>query len=108
MLNKVFLIGNIGKELRVEKTATGSSVIEFPLATDETRLTSNGDREEKTTWHDIVAFGKLADSCIGHLGKGDLIYIEGKIKQDKFERNGRPEYRTKILAEKIVFLNLKR
>ena len=92
-------IGRIGKDLELKYTQTGKSYVKFSLATDET-----WNKEKKTTWHNIMAWGKQAELCSSYLGKGSLVYIEGRLEYSEYEKNGQKQYFTQIVLDKVVFL----
>lgn len=103
-LNKVMLIGNLGKDPEVRYTGSGTPVANFSIAT--THRTNRGDKwEDQTEWHDIVAFGKLADICGQHLHKGKQVYIEGRIQTRNWtDKEGQKRYRTEIIANEMKML----
>ena len=101
-LNKVMLIGRIGKDPDVHTFDDGTKKISFSLATTESYRNSTGDWVDQTEWHNIVGFRYLADKSVA---KGDLVYIEGKIKTRKYtDRDGNDRYITEIIADKINIL----
>ncbi len=101
-LNKVILIGRIGKDPDVHTFDDGTKKISFSLATTESYRNSSGDWVDQTEWHNIVGFRYLADKSVA---KGDLVYIEGKIKTRKYtDRDGNDRYITEIIADKINIL----
>ncbi len=88
-VNKAILIGNIGRDIELRHTPSGLAVAKFSLATSENRKDKNGQRQEQTEWHNIVAFDKLAEFCEKYLGKGRSIYVEGSIRTRTYdERQG--------------------
>ena len=103
-LNKVMLIGNIGRDPEV-KTLDGSNgsqkVATFTLATGEKYKDRNGELRENTEWHNIVAWRNLAEICEKYVRKGDLLYIEGKITNRSWEKDGQTHYITEIVAEVV-------
>jgi single-strand DNA-binding protein len=103
-LNKVALIGNLGQA--PEEIANGKGV-KFSLATNESWKDKKGEKQERTTWHNIVVWDKLAKVCLDHLSVGQQIYLEGKIKNDTYERDGEKRYSTKIEAREVTFLGKK-
>ncbi len=108
MLNKVILIGRLGRDVEFRQAPSGTSIAVFSVATDEI-IKRNGQKEVHTEWHRVIAFGKLADRCSEHLKKGRLVYIEGKIRTMKYEdREGNIRYLTEIHADRIRFLDNKR
>lgn len=79
MVNKVILVGRLGRDPEVKHLAGGKAVANFSIATDETYRASNGERQKKTEWHNIVAWGATATSAEKYLRKGSLVYIEGAL-----------------------------
>lgn len=84
MINKAILIGRLGKDPEVRYTPDGQMVTSFGLATDEQWKDKNGEKMQRTEWHNITAWGKLAEICGEYLKKGALIYVEGKIQSSKY------------------------
>jgi single-strand DNA-binding protein len=107
-LNKVMLIGRLGKDPEIRYSQQGTAVVNFPLATSEqwTDKTS-GDRQEKTEWHRIVVFGKQAETCEKYLAKGKEIYIEGRLQTRNYEKDGQTHYITEIVVLNFQFLGSK-
>ena len=104
-LNKVLLIGNLGKDPEVRYTQNGQSVATFSLATRENWTDQNGNRQERTEWHTIVAWGKLADLSQRFLAKGRQVYVEGRIQSREWIDQSQAKRRTtEIIATSIVFL----
>ncbi len=104
-LNRVQLIGNLGKNPEVRYTANGSAVANFSLATNESWVGKDGQKNERTEWHNIVAWGKLGEICGEYLAKGRQIYIEGKLTTRSWEdRDGNKRYTTEIKAENMIML----
>lgn len=108
-VNKVILVGRLGKDPEVKSTPSGSTVAKFSLATDEKFTDRNGERQERTEWHNIVAWGKLAEICGQYLRKGKQVYIEGSIRTDSWEdkESGQKRYRTEIIAQTMQMLGSK-
>ncbi len=104
-VNKVILIGNLGKDPELRRTANGTSVASFSLATTERFNDRSGARQERTEWHNIVAWGKLADLANQYLKKGRSAYIEGRISTSSWDdKDGNKRYKTEITANQIQFL----
>lgn len=104
-VNKVILIGNLGKDPELRSTATGMAVASFSLATTESRTDKNGQKQETTEWHNIVAWGKLAEIVNLYLKKGRSAYIEGRITYRSWDdREGNKKYKTEIVASNVQFL----
>lgn len=104
-LNKVMLIGNLGRDPEIRYSQQGLAVVNFSIATSEqwTDKTS-GEKQEKTEWHNIVVFGKQAETCEKYLSKGSQIYIEGRLQTSTYEKEGQTHYMTKIVASNFLFL----
>jgi len=85
MVNKVILVGRLGKDPEVRYTPDGAMITNFSLATDEQRKDKNGEKIQATEWHRIVTFGKLAEICGKYLVKGKLIFVEGRIRSRSWE-----------------------
>ena len=106
-INKVILVGHLGKTPELKQLADQVSVVSFPLATSE-MVTKNGERIEQTEWHNIVMWRSLADSAAKVLDKGKLIYIEGKVRTRSFEdKDGHKKYTTEIIADSYRLLGRK-
>lgn len=107
-INKVILVGNVGKDPEVRFLPSGQPVANFSLATNEIRNSKDGKRVEKTEWHKIVAFGKLGEICGEYLSKGKLVYIEGKIQTRSWEdKNGNQKQSTEVIATSMQMLDKK-
>lgn len=105
MLNKVFLIGNIGKDPQVRTTQGGATVTTFSLATTEKYKKQSGELAEKTEWHNIVAWRQLAETCGKYLHKGMQVYVSGKIKTRGYEDSGgNKKYITEIVIDEMKML----
>ena len=104
-VNKVILVGNLGKDPELRYTANGTAVVNFPLATSENFKDREGNKQEKTEWHNIVAWRQLAEICGKYLHKGKQIYIEGKLQTRKWQdKNGVDRYSTEIVADSMQML----
>ena len=105
-INKAILIGTLGKDPETKYTANGAAVCSYSIATNESWKDKNtGETKEKTEWHNITTFGKLAEICGQYLTKGSQVYIEGKIQTDKWQdKNGQDRYSTKIIANEMQML----
>lgn len=104
-VNKVILIGNLGKDPEVRYTPSGTAVANFSLATSENFKDRDGNRQEKTEWHNIVAWRQLAEICGKYLHKGKQVYIEGKLTTRKWQgRDGIERYTTEIVADTMQML----
>lgn len=106
-INKVILVGHLGKDPEVRYLEGGVSVTSFPLATSET-FNKDGRKVEQTEWHNIVMWRGLADVAVKFLQKGKLVYIEGKLRTRSFEdKEGIKKYTTEIVAENFTLLGRK-
>lgn len=104
-VNKVILIGNLGKDPELRYTPGGQATASFSLATTERWNDKNGQKRERTEWHNIVAWGKLAELVNQYLKKGRSAYVEGRINYRSWDdRDGNKKYRTEIVANQIQFL----
>jgi len=104
-LNKIMLIGNLGKDPEVRYTPDGTPVANFSLATSENWTDKSGSRQEHTEWHLIVAWNRLADLCKKYLSKGRQVYIEGRIRTREWnDREGNKRRTTEVIATQIVLL----
>jgi single-strand DNA-binding protein len=107
MINKVILVGRLGKDPEIRSTPQGNSVARFTVATDEKFTDRAGEKQERTEWHNITAWGKLAEICGQYLKKGKLVYIEGSIRTDSWDdkESGQKKYRTEIVANTMKMLD---
>lgn len=107
-LNKVLLIGNLGKDPEVRYTASGTAVTSFSLATSEKFKNKGGEWEERTEWHNVTLWGRLAEIAGEYLGKGKTVYIEGRLQTRKWQdKEGKDRYTTEIVGEKMQMLSKK-
>ncbi len=103
-VNKVILVGNLGKDPEFRMTPSGRGVCRFPLATSEVWMT-DGSKHERTEWHHIVVWGKSAENCGQFLRKGRQVYVEGAIRSRSYDtRDGAKRYATEIITQRIQFL----
>jgi single-strand DNA-binding protein len=106
-INKVILVGHLGKDPEIRQLEGGISVASFPLATSET-FNKDGRKIEQTEWHNIVLWRSLADVAAKFLQKGKLVYIEGKLRTRSFEdKEGVKKYTTEVVAENFTMLGRK-
>ncbi len=104
--NKVILIGRLGRDPELRYTPSGTPVVNFPLATSETYIDKDGNRQEKTEWHRIVVWAKQAESVANYLSKGRLVLVEGSLQTRKWTDNqGQDRYTKEIRAQRVVFLD---
>lgn len=104
-INKVILIGNLGADPELKYTPSGTSVCTFRLATSEVFKDREGNQQERTEWHRVVAWAKLGEIAAQYLSKGRQVYVEGQIRTRSWEdNNGERKYMTEIVARDIQFL----
>ena len=104
-LNKVMLIGNLGRDPEVRQTQSGEPVANFSIATTRRwRDRGSGEMNERTEWHNIVCFSRLAEVCAEFLKKGSQCYIEGELRTRSYEREGQTHYRTEVHARDMQML----
>jgi single-strand DNA-binding protein len=104
-LNKIMLIGNLGRDPEIRYTPEGTPVANFSLATSENWTDKNGSRQEHTEWHNIVAWKRLADLSQKYLSKGRQVYIEGRIRTREWnDRDGNKRRTTEVVATQMVLL----
>ncbi|MDQ5882887.1 MAG: single-strand DNA-binding protein [Patescibacteria group bacterium] len=103
-LNKVFLIGNLTRDVTLKTTPTGQSVAEFGLATNRVWLGNNNQKQQEVEFHNIVVWGKMAELCNQYLAKGRMVFIEGRLRTRTWQdSNGQKRFKTEIIAENIQF-----
>lgn len=106
MVNKVMVLGRLGRAPEIKHTQTGQTVANFSVATSESWMGKDGVKQEKTEWHKVVVWAKLAELCGQYLGKGSLVFVEGKLTTRSWEgKNGETRYSTEILADQVRFLD---
>ncbi len=104
-LNKVMLIGNLGRDPEIRYSQQGTAMVNFSIATSEQWNDKNtGEKQEKTEWHRIVAFRKPAEILEKYLSKGSKIYIEGRLQTRNYEKDGQTHYTTEIVVREFQFL----
>ena len=104
-INRVLLVGRLGKDPDCKKTPSGTSVARMPIATTDKWKDKNGDKKEITDWHRVVAWDKLADIAAKYFSKGNLVLVEGKIKTRSWEQDGVTKYITEIIASNLSNLS---
>lgn len=104
-VNKVILIGNLGADPETRFTQGGQAVTNFRIATSDRWTDRNGQAQERTEWHRIVTFGRLAEHCRDYLSKGRQVYVEGRIQTRQWEdKDKNKRYTTEIVAQTVQFL----
>jgi len=107
-INKVILIGRLGQDPEVRYMPNGNAVANVTIATSESWKDKNtGEKQERTEWHKVTAFRKLAEIMGEYLKKGSQVYIEGRLQTDKYDKDGQTHYATKIIADKMQMLDSK-
>lgn len=105
MVNRVILVGNLGRDPEVRFTANGRALARFSLATTERWTDQDGNKQERTEWHNIVVWGKQAETCGQYLSKGRQVFIEGSIRSRQYEdKDGNKRSITEIVARDVRFL----
>lgn len=102
-LNKVLIIGNITKDLELKATTGGTQVLNFSVATNRTWKDKEGNKQEDSEFHNVVAFGKQAETINQYMHKGDSIYVEGRLQTRSWEADGVKKYKTEIVLESFQF-----
>ena len=105
-LNRVQLIGNLGRDPEARYTANGKKYATFSLAVNRTWKTAEGEKHEATDWFSVNAWGKLADICLEYLKKGRLVFVEGRLQTDRWEDpKGETHYRTTVVPQTMQILD---
>jgi len=104
-LNRVQLIGRLGKDPETKFTPSGKKVTHFSLAVGSRWKDKNGETKESTEWFNIEVWGRLGEVCQEYLKKGSLVFLEGRLKTDKYEDKGETKYFTKVVAQTLQFLD---
>lgn len=105
-VNKVILVGNLGADPEVKYTQSGAALCTFSVATSESFKDRDGNQQDRTEWHKIVAWRKLAEICGQYLSKGRQVYVEGKIQTRSWDdQDGNKHYMTEIVAREVQFLS---
>ena len=104
-VNKVVLIGNLGKDPEIRYTQGGDPIANFSLATSEAWTDKSGQKQERTEWHNVVVWGKQAETCGQYLAKGRQVYVEGSIRTRQYDdKDGNRRYMTEVIAQRVQFL----
>ena len=104
MVNKVILIGRVGQDPQSKKLDNGTSISNFTLATSEKYKNKSGEKVETTEWHSLQVWGNLSEIVEKYVKKGQLLYVEGKIKTKSWEKEGQKHYKTVISVNEIKML----
>ena len=107
-INKVMLIGNVGKDPETRYAQNGSAITRFSVATSESwKDKASGEMQERTEWHNVVCFARLAEIAGEYLRKGSKVYIEGSLRTSSWEADGQKKYRTEVNARELQMLDSK-
>jgi single-strand DNA-binding protein len=108
-LNKVMVIGHVGRDPEMRYTPSGKPVTSFSVATGRSWTSSEGERREETEWFNVVAWGNLAEICKQHICKGQQVYVEGRLQTRSWEdHEGKKRYRTELVANEMILLGERR
>jgi single-strand DNA-binding protein len=108
-LNKVIIIGNVGRDPEMRYTPSGRPVTSFSVATSRTWMSAEGERREETEWFNVVAWGTLAEICKAHLTKNQQVYVEGRLQTRGWEdEHGKKHFRTELVANEMILLGERR
>jgi len=108
-LNKVMIIGQLGRDPEMRYTPSGRPVTSFSVATTRSWTSSEGDRREETEWFNVVAWGNLAEICKQYLRKGQPVYVEGRLQTRGWEdQEGKKHFRTELVANEVIILSERR
>jgi single-strand DNA-binding protein len=108
-LNKVMVIGNVGRDPEMRYIPSGKPVTSFSVATSRSWTNSEGERREETEWFNVVAWGNLAEICKQHLRRGQQVYIEGRLQTRSWEdHEGKKRFRTELVASEMILLGGRR
>lgn len=109
MLNKVHIIGRLGRDPELRYSQNGAPVCTFRIATDESYTDRDGNKVDRTEWHSIVVYQKAAEACANYLAKGSLVYVEGSLFTRKWQdQQGQDRYSTEVKALRVQFLDRKK
>lgn len=104
-VNKVILIGNLGADPELKRTAAGQGYCHLSVATNMVFKDQSGQRQQKTEWHRITVWGEQAEHCAQHLEKGSSVYVEGRLETRSWEEAGKKRYATDVIAVRVEFLD---
>ena len=108
-LNKVIIIGNVGRDPEIRYTPSGRPVTSFSVATTRSWVSADGERREETEWFNVVAWGTLAEICKQHLTKNQQVYVEGRLQTRGWEdEHGKKHFRTELVANEMILLGERR
>ena len=106
MLNKVMIIGRLGRDPELRYASSGTPMANLRIATDESYIDRDGNKVDRTEWHTVVVFQRQAENCANYLGKGSLVFVEGSLQTRKWQdQQGQDRYSTEIKAQRVQFLD---
>lgn len=104
-LNRVQIIGRLGRDPEEHVTKNGSKYVTFTMAVDRTWKSRDGERKKETDWFNVEAWGKLGEICLKYLAKGRLVFLEGRLRTSRYEHEGETRYFTKVVANRMQMLD---
>lgn len=104
-VNKVLLLGNVGKDPEIRSTQGGTMVANFSLATTDRQKDKDGNWQDRTEWHNLVTFGRTSEIVRDYVAKGSKVYVEGRIQSRTWEKDGQKHYRTEVIVNELVLLS---
>ena len=104
MINKVFLLGHVGQDPEAKDTQGGASYCRFSIATNEVWKDTSGAKQERTTWHNVMAWGRQAEVALQYLHKGNLVHIEGRLRNNEWEKDGQKHRSTAIVVDRLTLM----
>lgn len=108
MVNKVILVGRLGRDPELRYSSSGMPIANLRIATDESYVDRDGNKVERTEWHTVVVFQRAAENCANFLSKGSLVYVEGSLQTRKWQdQQGQDRYTTEVKAQRVQFLDRK-
>jgi single-strand DNA-binding protein len=108
MVNKVILVGRLGRDPELRYSTAGMPIANMRIATDESYVDRDGNKVERTEWHTVVVFQRMAENCANYLSKGSLVYVEGSLQTRKWQdQQGQDRYSTEVKALRVQFLDRK-
>ncbi|MGM0558858.1 MAG: single-stranded DNA-binding protein [Myxococcota bacterium] len=107
-VNKIVIVGNLGADPEFKQTKSGQPMVKMSVATNRRWKNRDGEKQEETEWHKVLAFGPLAEQCNSVLGTGSQVYVEGRVQSSKFkDEDGRERKSFSIIAQKVEFLSVR-
>lgn len=104
-INRSVVLGHVGQDVKVSSMQNGNTVANFSVATSERFKDRSGEMQERTEWHNVVAFGRQAEIARDYISKGSKVYVEGKLQTRSWEKEGVKQYRTEIIVQRLGLLD---